>query len=91
MKIFIRPTDAATYDSINLLEVEKKYVIVHAKRFHNTIIQPAIQYSEHETLDIFLPWSFSSTFTHKIITASVRSILIFKGLDQLAQYYVIGN
>jgi hypothetical protein len=74
------------------MEVNKKYVIVHAKRFHNT--SHPIQYSEHETLDIFLPWRFSDLFTHTFIdiinTAYVRPILVFKGLDESRQYFVLG-
>jgi hypothetical protein len=59
----------------------------------STLIQLTIQYSEHETLDIFLPWRFSDLFTQGVIdiinTSSVRSILVFKELDE-SQYFVLG-
>jgi hypothetical protein len=79
------------------MEVDKKYVVVHARRFQNTshpIIKLTIRYSEHETLDIFLPWRFSDLFTPGgidiINTSSVRSIFAFKGLDESRQYFVLG-
>jgi hypothetical protein len=69
MEIYVRLSDSATYVSISLMEANKKYVVVHARRFQNTshpIIKLTIQYSEHEMLDIFLPWRFSDPFTPRL-------------------------
>jgi hypothetical protein len=97
MEFYDRLSDPITSVTINLMEINKKYVIVHANRFRNTshpIIKLTIQHSEDERLDIFLDWRFSELFTATIIdsinTDYILSILIFKGLDESAQYYVIG-
>jgi hypothetical protein len=79
------------------MEVNKKYEIIYAKRFQSTS-QPTIlfniQYTEYDTMNIFLPWRYSDFFTDEIIdiinTSSIRSKLVFKGLDESSQRYVLG-
>jgi hypothetical protein len=96
MKLFIRSTDSATCAAINFLEKNKKYDILEAKRYHTACpkILLTIRYSEHETMDIFLPWRYSDIFTVNLIdiinTSSIRSKLVYKGLDESSQRYVLG-
>jgi hypothetical protein len=96
MEIYVRLSDSASCVSINLLEVNKKYVILHAKRFHTAshpIILFTIQYSEHKT-DIFLPERFSGIFTDRLIdiinTSAIHTTLVFKGLDGSSHFFVLG-
>jgi hypothetical protein len=97
MKILIRPSDAAKRLSIDRLEVNKKYEILHEQRVRTTtrpIIFLNIQYSEDETHCISLTERCSGISSNYIIdiinTSSIRTYLVFEGFDESTQYFVLG-